>query len=450
MFLGRQIFQSVTRRAVVGQRRCLSDSQGQASRQARIKQQQAKKATPGAAGSSGGQQGSSSAKASSGGTTLAASLTVIFSAMTYLVYDYYQDPRSALVNGTPLAQYFRRFYDYTHELVEDPYSEKLIPDWPTDPLYAAENVPPGTPARILLVLDVEKTLLGIEYDARFGFRYYKRPGLDQFIRQLQYYYEIVLFCESDGSLEAANALMGTAGIHMHVLGPQAASHTKEGHLQKRVDLMNRDVARIIVIDDDKDSIALCKRNSLLVPSYDEPNDDDTVLLDMIPLLQSIVHHQKQDVREIFDNLGTNDGVEASTEYRRRVWQSKNAIESKKNRGLGRIIRSTRGSGGGSSDNESAEQKEEKIKAIMGEPVAKGSALTTSKMMHAKTDEKLKLPGDKKTEVKPSEKKKGGLFNWVEKNEAAKMEHETRRQEKMQQMMMAKQQAAEEARQKMEH
>ena len=102
-------------------------------------------------------------------------------AASYGVYDVNENPDGALgkiyygsaVQSTMTALYkvtFGRF-----EEIFEPSSDALIPDWPTAPIYG--NPPPGTPAPPLLVLDLEKTLVGSTYDARYGWRHVKRPVL---------------------------------------------------------------------------------------------------------------------------------------------------------------------------------------------------------------------------------------------------------------------------------
>lgn len=54
----------------------------------------------------------------------------------------------------------------------------------------ALNIPAGTPAPPLLVVDVEKTLIATEHDPRYGYRHVKRRGVDKFIEQLSNYYEV--------------------------------------------------------------------------------------------------------------------------------------------------------------------------------------------------------------------------------------------------------------------
>lgn len=74
---------------------------------------------------------------------------------------------------------------------------------------------------------------------------------------------------------------------------------------KRLDLMNRDLSRIILIDDSGEASAMFPRNTLLVKPFTDVSDQsDTVLFDLVPLLQAFVHDGSQDFRDTIDDLGT--------------------------------------------------------------------------------------------------------------------------------------------------
>ncbi len=222
----------------------------------------------------------------------------------------------------------------------DPTSTKLIPDWPTAPCYG--NPPPGSPAPPLLVLDLERTLIASVHDTRYGWRHVKRPGLDRFINSLSNYYEIVIFSENDANLMQETLSHIDPEGKCHKLGNTAGEVRGGGStVLKRLDYMNRDLAKIILIDDSAEASGLFPRNTLLVKPFVDVNDkSDTVLLELLPLLQAFVHDDSRDFRDSIDNLGTHEAEEAAVEYRMRVAQKKAEREAKRNRGLGGYVRST--------------------------------------------------------------------------------------------------------------
>ena len=136
------------------------------------------------------------ARAQQGFPVFGVAAGVCVAAAAYAVYDisYNQGPLRKLYRGSFLERCINYVLDPVGEIFL-PVKDKLLPDWPDDPIYG--NVPPGTPAPPLLVLDVEKTILGSEYDARHGWRFVKRPGADKFLESLANYYEVVLFSERD-------------------------------------------------------------------------------------------------------------------------------------------------------------------------------------------------------------------------------------------------------------
>lgn len=90
------------------------------------------------------------------------------------------DEAKHLVTHNPVA-------DAIHERFVDPIvqpvREKLLPDFP-------EGIEPLP----TLVLDLEDTLVHMEWDRKYGWRVVKRPGLDTFLmRMAQSGYEIVIF-----------------------------------------------------------------------------------------------------------------------------------------------------------------------------------------------------------------------------------------------------------------
>eukprot|EP01031_Cornospumella_fuschlensis_P036377 gene36377-44127_t len=136
----------------------------------------------------------------------------------YVIYDIINNPTGDIGK----AYYKSKFYELikpilnrTNEIFE-PASDKLLPDWPTAPCYG--NVPPGTPAPPLLVIDLERTLIGSVYDPQYGWRHVKRPGVDTFINALHNYYELVIFSENDINMAAEILMAIDKDSKCHKLG----------------------------------------------------------------------------------------------------------------------------------------------------------------------------------------------------------------------------------------
>jgi import inner membrane translocase subunit TIM50 len=225
------------------------------------------------------------------------------------------------------------FYQFTKkpsvkkEDVKLPDSDKLLPDWP----YPDQDIPPGMPPLPLLVLDLERTLIGSDYDSDHGWRHVKRPGLEKFIKSLAYqYYEIVIFSENELMMIPEELFAAIDPNNLcHKFGSNKAE-TRDKVVLKRLDVMNRDIRKIILIDDNPESFQLCERNTLQVkPFFSSDVDNDTILLDLIPFLQALVHDGSSDFRETFDDLGTHDAEQAVIEYRMRLSRKKEEENERK-------------------------------------------------------------------------------------------------------------------------
>ena len=210
--------------------------------------------------------------------------------VVYVIRNYPESSVGKMYRGSFLESMLSEVYEFVFggfRKVSEPTFDKIIPDWGTDPYYQ-NQIPPGTPPFALLVVDVEKTLVGSEHTAIGGWKYAKRPGVDVFLDQLKPpYYEIVLMCETDQSLEFIDEIDKERGLFR--VGPWAQELVAGNKLVKRLDRMNRDPAKILVIDDSAESTALCPRNTLLVKPFTDLSDTkDRVLYDLIPLLQALV------------------------------------------------------------------------------------------------------------------------------------------------------------------
>lgn len=318
--------------------------------------------------------------------------------------------------------------------VLQPSSDELLPEWPTAPCYAALNIPPGTPPPPLLVVDVEKTLIATEHDPRYGYRHVKRKGVDKFIQQLSNYYEVVLFCENDIGMMEHVILAIDNENRTHKLGPSAGEIRNGGDVLKRLDCMNRDERRIILLDDSKTASQLCRRNTILVPPFEDvhdPNKGDDVLLQLIPVLQAMVHDDKlTDFRDVLDDLGGtrraggdkgfHQAEQLVEEYQMRITKHRMSEEQKKNRGLGRMLRHV-----GQSSKSSASD-------------SPTSQLTASPIVSS--DGSVKLNVSKKSDedaAKKPTKKKGGLFEWLDQRENDKAQEAAAKREEMENLYRQK-------------
>jgi import inner membrane translocase subunit TIM50 len=312
---------------------------------------------------------------------------------------------------------------------------------------AALNIPIGTPAPPLLVVDVERTLIATEHDPRYGYRHVKRKGVDKFIEQLSNYYEVVLFCENDIGMMEHVIMAIDKDNRTHKLGPSAGEIRNGGDVLKRLDCMNRDVRRIVLVDDSETATQLCRRNTILVKPFTDVHDpkqsEDNTLLDLIPVLQALVHDDKLgDFRSVLEDLGGTGrqggdkgfhrAEQLAEEYQMRVTKHRMGEQQKKNRGLGRLLRGA------------IETPPTNGADAFAPPSSAGSSQLKASPT-VSPDGKVTVTVSKKEEpTKKPVKKKGAFFEWLGQREADKEEEAAVKREEMETLYRQKMQAKQEA------
>jgi mitochondrial import inner membrane translocase subunit TIM50 len=356
----------------------------------------------------------------------------VFGIIGYAVYDVKNNTEGFLskaYKGSTLEKMLNKLYQATFGQLDEvflPTSDKLLPDW-GDPVFYGQ-IPPGAMPLPLLVVDLEKTLIGSVHDSQYGWRHAKRPGLDKFLRDLSGYYEIVIFSENDLGVSQDILMAIDPENRCHKFGA-AHAEARGNVMLKRLDLMNRDLRRIILIDDNPASAQLFPRNTLFVkPFTDIHNNHDSVLYDLVPLLQAFVHEDVQDFPAILDSLGTHDAEEAATEYRMRLIKQKTEQEMKKNKGLGALIRGKNVAN--DLDDGSVRSMIPSPKDIVGAaPMGDDKKLSVLQKINNK---------DKAVPEKPVEKKKGKLFSALDDWEKDKEEQKIRKHEAINNIVMQRQ------------
>ena len=172
-----------------------------------------------------------------------------------------------------------------------------------------------------LVIDLENTLVNSTWDRKHGWRTAKRPGAIKFIRELAQYYEIVLFTPSHLGvampiIEALQTESG--GSIMHMLAREACYY-KDGTFMKDISRLNRNVSRVIVIDDEEKAAALNPDNLIRVKPYMDPKDrkDDT-LERILPFLIEIATENYSDARVVLSQFKGMDADEIANVLEERV------------------------------------------------------------------------------------------------------------------------------------
>jgi import inner membrane translocase subunit TIM50 len=346
---------------------------------------------------------------------------------------------------------FIGFTDLIHSFSDEfakPARPKLLPDWSQMP-----NVPHDIPVPHTLILDLEQTLVSVSWDRKYGWRYAKRPGVDKFLQTLSQYYEIVLFSKAtDGVAMPVVDSLDKQGCIMHKLFRDATRY-KDGEHLKDLEAINRNISKIVVLDDDPRALSPEHRANLIkVKPYTDPHDrDDRTLQGLTPLLVEIAREGYNDVPSVLsqfvvefdetkdgedlsllvipgtDALGRKvrrmDADEMSQEFQRRIERMKEERIKIAQRGLGGFA----GVGRAKSHTPLPEMPMEDFEDAV-------PAMLTSKDL-----------------VGPAPRQDAdhqeGLGGWLMKRQKEKEEHQMRKMEKWNDIMMKKHLAKKEAAEK---
>ena len=220
-------------------------------------------------------------------------------------------------------------FDDVYDSFAKPNEDKLLPNWHDMPDVPKEFQP------MTLVIDLENTLVHSTWDRKHGWRTAKRPGAIKFLRELAQYYEIVLFTPSQNSvalpiIEALQIESGGAIMHSKF---REACHYRNGIYVKDMTKLNRNISRIIVIDDDETTAVSNPENLIKVKPYTDPTDrKDNTLERIMPLLVEIATENYNDARVVLSQFRGMDADEIANVLEERVERLQNVRRNR--RGLG--------------------------------------------------------------------------------------------------------------------
>lgn len=204
------------------------------------------------------------------------------------------------------------------------------------------NVPHDIPVPHTLVLDLENTLVSSTWDRKYGWRHAKRPGVDKFLLDLAQYYEIVLYSPSiDAIADPVVTSLDKQGCIMHRLYRDATYYTGGVHV-KDLNRLNRNVNRIVVIDDDPAEVQFNPGNLIRVKPYTDPTDrSDDTLARITPFLIEIARENYSNIPELLSQYDGMDADEIADEQERRIQYYRDVRDQEMSRGLGGLAKMAR-------------------------------------------------------------------------------------------------------------
>ncbi|XP_074068798.1 LOW QUALITY PROTEIN: mitochondrial import inner membrane translocase subunit TIM50-like [Macrotis lagotis] len=217
-------------------------------------------------------------------------------------------------NDPVLVQQLRRTYKYFkdyQQMIIEPTSPCLLPDPLREPYYQ----PP-----YMLALELMGVLLHPEWSLATGWQFKKHPGIQTLFQQLAPLYEIVIFTSDTGM--TAFPLIDSVDPHGFISYRlfQDATCYMDGHHIKDISCLNRDPARVAVVDCKKEAFRLQPNNGVVLLPWDG-NSDDRTLLDLSAFLKTIALNGVEDVWTVLENYALeNDPLEVFKQRQSRLEQ----------------------------------------------------------------------------------------------------------------------------------
>ncbi|KAJ7303908.1 hypothetical protein JRQ81_011420 [Phrynocephalus forsythii] len=202
-------------------------------------------------------------------------------------------------NDPVVIQQLRRAYKYFkdyRQMIIEPTSPKLLPDPLKEPYYQ----PPYT-----LVIELTDVLLHPEWSLVTGWRFKKRPGIENLLQQLAPLYEIVIFTSETGM--TAFPLIDSVDPHGFISYRlfRDATRYMDGHHVKDISCLNRDPSRVVVVDCKKEAFRLQPFNGMALKKWDG-NSEDRTLYDLAAFLKTVALSGVEDVRTVLENYSLED------------------------------------------------------------------------------------------------------------------------------------------------
>jgi Dullard-like phosphatase family protein len=219
--------------------------------------------------------------------------------------------------GLSALLYYGRPYEKTDPLTPEAWWErskkridekrnaekKLLPDLLPEPY--------GHP--YTLVLNLDDTLISVEWEREKGWRIAKRPGLDFFIQYLSNFYEIIVVSTSSPTIAAPLIdKIDPYGLIMYRLYNDSLVTVKKKKV-KDLNQYNRDIKKTILIDINPDGSLLQPNNSISISKF-TGDKNDTELLKLIPFLETMVITAPDDIRPVLKSYANKYIPDAFAEY----------------------------------------------------------------------------------------------------------------------------------------
>eukprot|EP00891_Asterochloris_glomerata_P004037 jgi/Astpho2/4037/e_gw1.00063.287.1_t len=183
---------------------------------------------------------------------------------------------------------------------QNPPSDHLLPPLPSHASHVRT-----------LVLDLDNTLVHSDWTRGRGWRTFKRPGVDDFLKQMAQMYEIVVYTAAlptyaDPILDRLDP-NGCIAYRLY----RDSTQWHRGRHVRDLSKLNRDLSKVLFVTADENALSMQPENAVKVSPWKlEPGDH--TLLDLLPFLEAIYSTHRGDVRAV---LKTYEGQDIPSAFR---------------------------------------------------------------------------------------------------------------------------------------
>lgn len=201
------------------------------------------------------------------------------------VYMYGGDMKKSITNSW--TGFFDRF--------SEPASQVFLPPQQRDSFGRSPRT---------IVIAFEGLLVDSKWNRETGWIVTVRPGVQKFLKTLyQQGYEIVVFSSNlEGVVTPVVLNFDKQRVVSHYIFRENMLF-KDGKYIKDLDRMNRDLSKVILIDENPDSCALHPDNAIIVQPRENKASE---LLELLPFFASLQKEDVRDVRQVIRGYGNFD------------------------------------------------------------------------------------------------------------------------------------------------
>ncbi len=149
-----------------------------------------------------------------------------------------------------------------------------------------------------LVIELDDTIISLQKDSNGLTVIIPRPGLKQFLREMNKIYEIIIFTSSTSFY--ADPILNSVDKKQHFFKNRLyRKHTVfiNNVYVKDLSKLGRDLSKIIIIDNRPENFQLQKENGIYIKSFFGNDKNDKILDNLMPILKNIASDPNNDVRE---------------------------------------------------------------------------------------------------------------------------------------------------------